>query len=110
MQKTLIVLLIGVLLYLQYVLWLGKGGVRDVRDMRERIASQQAEISLLKERNQGLAAEVLDLKEGLEAIEERARSEMGMVKEDEVFYQVIPPADVETSQALIEQEQKLNEK
>lgn len=99
MQKALIVLLVCALLYLQFVLWLGKGGVRDVRHMRERIASQQAEISALKERNQGLAAEVLDLKEGLEAIEERARSEMGMVKEDEIFYQVIAPAEDEKSQS-----------
>ena len=109
MQKALIVLLIGALVYLQFVLWLGKGGVRDVRNMRETIASQQAEISALKDRNQGLAAEVLDLKEGLEAIEERARSEMGMIKEDEIFYQVIAPADENEMQSTSEQKQKLNE-
>lgn len=109
MQKALIVLLICALLYLQFVLWLGKGGVRDVRNMRERIASQQAEIAMLKERNEGLAAEVLDLKEGLEAIEERARSEMGMVKEDEIFYQVIAPAKDGASKATPEEDLKLNE-
>ena len=100
MRRALIVLLIGVLLYLQFVLWVGKGGVRDVRDLRVKISQQQTEISALKERNLGLAAEVLDLKEGLEAIEERARSEMGMVKEDEVFYQLIEsPGESENSSA-----------
>ena len=80
------------LLYLQYALWFGKGGVRDVGILRRNVAEQQAEISALKERNQALAAEVLDLKQGLEAIEERARSEMGMVKKGELFFQVVKPA------------------
>ena len=88
-MRALIIALIGVLFYSQFVLWVGKGGVRDVGMMREKISLQQTEISELKERNLGLAAEVLDLREGVEAIEERARSEMGMIKEDEVFYQVI---------------------
>jgi len=78
MVRMLIISLIGVLLYLQFVLWVGKGGIRDVGMMRDQIARQRVEISALKERNLGLAAEVLDLKEGVEAIEERARSEMGI--------------------------------
>jgi len=93
MVRMLIISLIGVLLYLQFVLWVGKGGIRDVGMMRDQIARQRVEISALKERNLGLAAEVLDLKEGVEAIEERARSEMGMIKKDEVFYQVIDSPD-----------------
>lgn len=94
-MRTLIIFLIGVLLLSQYVLWFGKGGVRDVRNVRAQVDKQRREIVELKERNESLAAEVLDLKEGLEAIEERARSEMGMIKEDETFYQVIEPKDAE---------------
>ena len=90
-MRTLIVFLIGVLLLSQYVLWFGKGGIRDVKHMQTQVEKQHREIVELKERNESLAAEVLDLKEGLEAIEERARSEMGMIKEDETFYQVIEP-------------------
>ena len=88
-MRTLIIFLIGVLLLSQYVLWFGKGGIRDVKHMQKQVEKQHREIVELKERNESLSAEVLDLKEGLEAIEERARSEMGMIKEDEIFYQVI---------------------
>lgn len=77
----------------QLVLWFSKGGIRDVSAMRAQVEQQRLDIVALKERNQSLAAEVLDLKEGLEAIEERARSEMGMIKEGEVFYQVIESAN-----------------
>ena len=99
-MRTVLALLIGVLLYMQYTLWFGKGGIRDVRMMRDQIDKQHQEIAVLKERNQSLAAEVLDLKEGLEAIEERARSEMGMIKQDEVFYQVIEPRNIDNKQGL----------
>lgn len=91
-MRALIILLIGALIYTQIVLWVGKGGARDVNQLRRQIARQQSEITSLKERNLSLSAEVLDLKEGLEAIEERARTEMGMIKSDEIFYQVIDPA------------------
>ncbi|MGR8949395.1 MAG: cell division protein FtsB [Gammaproteobacteria bacterium] len=101
-MRALIALLVGVLLLMQYSLWFGKGGIRDVRMMRTQIERQQQEISALKERNQGLAAEVLDLKEGIEAIEERARSEMGMIKKDEVFYQVIEPNNDDVDRDLKE--------
>ena len=99
-MRTVLALLIGVLLYMQYTLWFGKGGIRDVRMMRDQIDKQHQEIAVLKERNQSLAAEVLDLKEGLEAIEERARSEMGMIKQDEVFYQVIEPRNIDNEKGL----------
>ena len=99
-MRTVLALLIGVLLYMQYTLWFGKGGIRDVRMMRDQIDKQHQEIAVLKERNQSLAAEVLDLKEGLEAIEGRARSEMGMIKQDEVFYQVIEPRNIDNEQGL----------
>ncbi|HWT15817.1 MAG TPA: cell division protein FtsB [Patescibacteria group bacterium] len=83
----LIVLLIG----LQAKLWLGQGGRPEVRHLRERVAAQERENAELRKRNDALAAEVEDLKSGTEAIEERARSELGMIKPGEVFYQVIEP-------------------
>lgn len=77
------------LVALQYKLWLGEDGLREIWDLRKAIESQQAENKRLSDRNLGLAAEVADLKHGLEAVEERARSEMGMIKKGEVFYQLI---------------------
>ena len=74
-MRGVIFALVVLLCYLQYALWFGKGGLRDVRLMREVVTEQEVEIERLKERNQTLAAEVADLKQGLEAIEERARSE-----------------------------------
>ncbi len=82
-------LLIALLLALQYRLWFGRGNLLDVRNFEE-IKQEQIEINAeLQEQNQSLAAEVLDLKQGLEAIEEKARSEMGMIREGETFYQII---------------------
>jgi len=86
-----IALLVLVTLYLQYVLWFERGGVPDVRKLEQALAEQRAELQQLRERNQALAAEVLDLKQGLQAIEERARSEMGMIKEGEVFFRTPDP-------------------
>lgn len=77
------------LIWLQYKLWLGDGGIPEVLDLEREIVSVQTEVDRLKERNQALEAEVVDLKKGNEAIEERARSEMGMIKEGEIYYQVI---------------------
>jgi cell division protein FtsB len=81
---------------LQYPLWLGKGSWLRVWDLSQQIDKQKEANTALKARNDMLDAEVRDLKQGYAAIEERARSELGMVKQDEVFYQVmdgggIPP-------------------
>ena len=73
---------------LQVKLWVS-GGMRDVWRLEAAVEQQRAENLKQQNRNEQLAAEVADLKEGAEAIEERARSELGMVKNDEVFYQVI---------------------
>ncbi len=73
---------------LQYPMWLGKGGWLSVRELDRQVAAQRAANAKLKERNNALDAEVRDLKTGTEAIEERARSELGMVKNDEVFFQI----------------------
>ena len=74
---------------LQLKLWTGTGGTPDVKRLRARVEAQRAENETLKQRNEALAADVRDLKEGREGVEERARSELGMVKPGETFYQVI---------------------
>lgn len=82
-------ILILLLILLQYRLWLGKGGIPDVLQLEKEIELVNIEVKGLKERNQKLDAEVVDLKTGLEAIEERARTDLGMIKNDEIYYQVI---------------------
>ena len=81
--------LLAILVLLQYPLWFGNGGVFAVWSLNREIAAQEQENTQLKDRNQALEADVNDLKQGLAAIEERARMELGMVKKGEVFYQVI---------------------
>ncbi|MFN0160834.1 MAG: cell division protein FtsB, partial [Burkholderiales bacterium] len=77
------------LLAIQYPLWLGKGGWLRVWDLDRQVSSQARTNDDLKRRNSVLDAEVRDLKNGLEAVEERARFELGMIKDDEVFFQVL---------------------
>ena len=73
---------------LQYPMWLGKGGWLQVRELDRQLVAQKDANAKLKLRNDALDADVRDLKTGFEAIEERARSELGMVKQDEVFFQL----------------------
>ena len=73
---------------LQYPMWLGKGGWLQVRELDRQLAAQHEGNARLKARNDALDADVRDLKTGIDAIEERARSELGMVKQDEVFFQI----------------------
>ena len=75
---------------LQYPMWLGKGGWLQVRALDRQVAAQQDSNARLKARNDALDADVRDLKTGSEAIEERARAELGMIRSDEVFFQVQP--------------------
>ena len=85
-------LILGVLVVLiQYPLWLGKGGWLRVWDVDRQLAGQRAKNEMLQVRNDALDAEVRDLKQGYEAIEERARFELGMVRKDEVFFQIVDP-------------------
>jgi cell division protein FtsB len=79
---------------LQYPLWLGKGGWLRVRELNGQVEAQKEVNAGLKARNAALDAEVRDLKQGTEAIEERARSELGMIRQDEIFFQLpsAPPA------------------
>jgi cell division protein FtsB len=87
----LLALLFGILiLALQYPMWLGKGGWLQVRETDRQLALQREANAKLKDRNAALDADVRDLKTGSEAIEERARSELGMMKSDEVFFQLQP--------------------
>ena len=79
------------ILALQYPMWLGKGGWLQVRELDRQIEAQREANAELKARNAALDADVRDLKQGYEAIEERARSELGMIRQDEVFFQL--PAD-----------------
>ncbi len=86
-MKLLAAILATLILAIQYPLWLGKGGWLRVWEVDRQLAAQRARNAQLEARNGVLAAEVKDLKQGLEAIEERARYELGMVRHDEVFFQ-----------------------
>ena len=77
---------------LQYPMRLGKGGWLQVRNLDRQLAAQQESNARLKARNDALDAEVRDLKTGLDALEERARSDLGMIASHETFYQVVPPS------------------
>ncbi|MEZ5540917.1 MAG: cell division protein FtsB [Pseudomonadota bacterium] len=88
MKKVVIVLLL-LLVYLQYRLWFGDGSLQEVWSLHREVESQREENLRLRERNDALDAEVLDLQQGLDAIEERAREDLGMIKQGETFYQVV---------------------
>jgi cell division protein FtsB len=87
-MKALAAVLSALILLIQYPLWLGKGGWMRVWEVDRQLDAQHARNDGLEMRNGALAAEVKDLKQGFDAIEERARYELGMVKNDEVFFQV----------------------
>lgn len=89
MNRILTGVFAALILLLQYPLWLGKGGWMRVWDLDRKVSAQRSVNDGLKRRNDGLDAEVRDLKNGLGAIEERARFELGMVKDDEVFFQIL---------------------
>ena len=88
-MRKLILFLIVLLVYLQYRLWLGDGGLLELWNVHQEVEAQRDENARLRERNEALNAQVLDLKQGLGAIEERAREDMGMVKKGETFYQIV---------------------
>lgn len=80
-----------VLVGLQYRLWVGEGSFAEVITLKRQLAAQRAELTDLCERNATLQAEVDDLKDGLAAIEARARSELGLIREGETYFQLLPP-------------------
>jgi cell division protein FtsB len=95
-MRILLAILIVLLCVLQYKLWFGDGGYRNVTLLKQRVEEQARENAILEQRNSQLQAEVEDLREGLDAVEERARSELGLIKEGEEFYQVIDQGESDT--------------
>lgn len=89
-MRILAAILAACILALQYPLWVGKGGWMRVWDLDRQVAAQKDANSRLEARNAVLDAEVRDLKQGTDAIEERARFELGMIKQDEIFFQIVP--------------------
>tara|TARA_B100000780_G_scaffold248888_1_gene194400 strand:+ start:467 stop:739 length:273 start_codon:yes stop_codon:yes gene_type:complete len=88
-MKWLVGLILVALMAMQYSLWWGQSGLLEVERLQEQITSQEAVNASLSERNQKLRAEVMDLKQGIDAIEERARHDLSMVKPKETFYQLV---------------------
>jgi len=91
--KILAGVLLALLVGLQYPLWLGKGSWTRVWELERQLVQQQQTNAALKARNDAMDAEVRDLKQGYDALEEHARSDLGMIRKDEIFYQVVtaPP-------------------
>ncbi|HET6828074.1 MAG TPA: septum formation initiator family protein [Ramlibacter sp.] len=87
-SKVVAALLIGLLAVVQAQLWLGRGSVGDVAQMQRKLDEQKAANTQAQQANERLAAEVRDLQEGLEMVEERARMELGMVKQGEIYVQI----------------------
>ncbi|HMK14679.1 MAG TPA: cell division protein FtsB [Burkholderiales bacterium] len=88
-MKLVTLILIGLIAALQYPLWLGKGSWSRVWEVDRQLHEQNLANQKLQARNSALDAEVRNLKQGLEAIEERARSELGMIRQDEIFFQIL---------------------
>ena len=92
MLRYVALILLILLIALQVKLWVGQGGMAEVWRLEKAVAAQKRENDALRARNDALIAEVANLKDGEEAIEERARSELGLIKPGEKFYQVVEPA------------------
>lgn len=88
-MKALVVLLVSLLALVQFRLWVGDKSLVEVWRLRQAIVEQGSENALLQSRNQRLEAEVRDLKTGLDAVEERARLELGMIHKDEIYFQIV---------------------
>lgn len=92
-MKSVTLILTALIITLQWPMWFGKGSWVRVMQIESQLADQRRTNETLLTRNRGLAAEVQDLKQGTEAIEERARSELGMVHAGEVFFQILAPKE-----------------
>ncbi len=103
-MRLIAICLAALLILIQYPLWLGKGGWLKVADMTQQVHAAHEKNDELALRNAKLNSEVQDLKNGTGAIEERARSELGMIKKDEIFVQLLDPNNVETVSAADKQE------
>ena len=89
-MKVLGAILVALIVLIQYPLWVGKGGWFTAWRLEDKLDKENAKNTRLEARNAALAAEVRDLKQGTEAIEERARHELGMLRPDEIFFQFVP--------------------
>jgi cell division protein FtsB len=89
-MKILIAVLLLLLIGLQYKMWFGDGSLSEVVQLSRELETQKAKLELLEERNRILEAQVLDLQNGLDAFEEKARNDLGMIKQEETFIQLIP--------------------
>ena len=94
-MRLLTILLLLLLVALQYRLWFGQNSIADYFRQQEELRSQQASNLELEKRNRLLKADVTDLQQGIEAIEERARNELGLIRNDEVFFRIISQHDAE---------------
>lgn len=90
-MRLLIAALIVVFLVLQYRLWFGDGSLSEVVQLSAELETQKKKLKLLEERNRKLEAQVLDLQNGFDAYEEKARNDLGMIKKGETFYQLVNP-------------------
>ena len=88
-SRVVAALLIGLLVVVQAQLWLGRGSVGDVAQMQRKLDEQKANNAIAQQANERLSAEVRDLREGLETVEEKARGELGMVKPNEIYVQIV---------------------
>lgn len=89
-KKLILLVLILLLCGLQYRLWFGKNSIADYREMKIQVEELAQQNANLRQRNGLLEADINDLKLGLESMEERARNELGMIKEGETFYRILP--------------------
>jgi len=90
-MRLLIVVLLIMFVWLQYRLWFGDGSLSEVVQLSRELEVQKQKLQALEERNRRLEAQVLDLQNGLDAYEEKARHDLGMIKKDETFFQIVTP-------------------
>ena len=102
MLRWVALILLALLLALGVKLWAGEWGFREITRLQAQIAEQKAENAKLKQRNDQLQADVEDLRKGKDAVEERARAELVLIRPDEIFYQVVEPAAGEAKAAPAE--------
>jgi cell division protein FtsB len=94
-MRLLIAVLLLLLLMLQYRLWFGDGSLSEVVQLSRELDEQKQKLAELEERNRRLEAQVLDLQNGLDAYEEKARNDLGMIRKDETFFQIVSPQPAE---------------
>lgn len=92
-MKWLFLILVSLLSVLQYRLWVGEGSIAEIKEILANIDEQQQELGQLRARNKAIEAEIQDLQQGLDAVEERARNEIGLIRRGETFYRIVDVDD-----------------